>query len=358
MVSTAEGDCTTMGSMRGFDLLFAVPLALTVLGCKKDPDARRDPVTTALPSTSTSSATSTLASAASIDPSLAHTGSCRDGVVVAPSTFDASLFGAPNDGPVGADGGSDSGSTQGLGLGSVGTFGHGAGTGGLSTLGGPAPHPAGLHGLVVALDGKLDAPSASRGICVAFTSFKPCFDAAKSAPGLSVLVGVRLEIDGEGHVASASAISQSHAAPSVVACVTDAAKRLLFSPPLEGKATLDYAFDYGASTKGVHMKEGASTIDGRLPPDVIRRIARANFPRLRACYEAGLKVDPKLKGTLAARFVIDATGAVTGAKLDPGTLADPTVRACMLHVFEGLSFPAPEGGTVKVFYPVDFTDEE
>ncbi|MBI2395118.1 MAG: AgmX/PglI C-terminal domain-containing protein [Deltaproteobacteria bacterium] len=114
----------------------------------------------------------------------------------------------------------------------------------------------------------------------------------------------------------------------------------------------------GRKTKVVKMIETGTDIQGRLPPEVIKRIIRANFPRFRACYEQGLKKDPGLKGTVAVRFIIDTTGAVESANLSGGSMSDSQVSSCVLGVYRTLSFPEPEGGKVMVTYPIDFQNEE
>ncbi len=111
-------------------------------------------------------------------------------------------------------------------------------------------------------------------------------------------------------------------------------------------------------TKVVKMIETGVTTQGKLPPEVIRRIIRANFPRFRACYEAGLKKDETLTGTVSTSFVITTAGNVENVTLGKGTIKDPAVEACVKGVFSTLKYPEPEGGKVQVTYPINFTNEE
>jgi hypothetical protein len=97
---------------------------------------------------------------------------------------------------------------------------------------------------------------------------------------------------------------------------------------------------------------------GKLPPEAIKRVIRANFPRFRACYETGLKKDPGLKGTVSVRFIIDTTGAVESASLSGGSMSDSGVSSCVLGVYKTVSFPEPESGKVMVNYPIDFQSGE
>ena len=54
--------------------------------------------------------------------------------------------------------------------------------------------------------------------------------------------------------------------------------------------------------------EGATQVNGRLPPEVIQRIVRQNFGRFRLCYENGLRNNPNLQGRVTVKFVIDRSG--------------------------------------------------
>lgn len=93
---------------------------------------------------------------------------------------------------------------------------------------------------------------------------------------------------------------------------------------------------------------------GRLPPEVIQRIVRGNFGKLRACYDAGLKANPNLQGRVTVKFVIARDGTVSSAQ-GGGDLPDETVKSCVTKQFYGFTFPPPEGGIVTVSYPIVFT---
>ena len=119
---------------------------------------------------------------------------------------------------------------------------------------------------------------------------------------------------------------------------------------------------YGSGGLGGHaharapkIRQGTTTVNGRLPPEVIQRIVRQNFGRFRLCYEQGLLKDPKLTGMVATKFVIDTQGAVTSAARDASTtMSDASVVSCVTRAFSSFSFPQPEGGIVTVVYPVIF----
>jgi TonB family protein len=101
---------------------------------------------------------------------------------------------------------------------------------------------------------------------------------------------------------------------------------------------------------------GAANVKGRLPPEVIQRIVRANFATLRKCYEAGLARNASLAGKVRVRFVIGKDGAVTSVADAGGSdMPDAAVKQCVLAGFSKLAFPQPEGGIVTVEYPIQFT---
>ncbi|MDC3958586.1 AgmX/PglI C-terminal domain-containing protein [Polyangium jinanense] len=95
---------------------------------------------------------------------------------------------------------------------------------------------------------------------------------------------------------------------------------------------------------------------GKLEPAEIQKVIRGNFKALRACYEEGLQKTPNLEGRIAVKFVIGKDGKVSQAAEDsPATLPDPDVVKCVIAAVETLTFPAPEGGVVKVVYPIMFS---
>lgn len=105
------------------------------------------------------------------------------------------------------------------------------------------------------------------------------------------------------------------------------------------------------------VRGGATSVSGRLPPEVIQRIVRQNFGRFRLCYEQGLKNNPDLQGRVAVRFVIDRTGAVSSVGNGGSDMLDAAVVSCVVRAFHGLSFPEPEAGIVTVVYPIVFAPD-
>jgi hypothetical protein len=101
------------------------------------------------------------------------------------------------------------------------------------------------------------------------------------------------------------------------------------------------------------VREGAVNVTGRLPPEIIARIVRQNFGRVRLCYEDGLRANPQLQGRVTTRFVIAPDGSVSSSQDAGSTLPAPAVVACIVRLFGKLSFPQPEGGAVQVVYPLE-----
>jgi len=102
------------------------------------------------------------------------------------------------------------------------------------------------------------------------------------------------------------------------------------------------------------VRMGATSVSGRLPPEVIQRIVRQNFGRFRACYQDGLLSNPDLAGRVVIRFVIGRDGRVSSASVNRATLDDEAVTQCLAESFNRLTFPQPAGGKVTVSYPIVF----
>lgn len=108
---------------------------------------------------------------------------------------------------------------------------------------------------------------------------------------------------------------------------------------------------------------------GHLPSSVILRSIKERLPAALKCYEAGLARDPKLQGRVLVHLIIGLDGKVSTAELateaavkaadvvTPGdtampALADAPVSACVVDALRGAVFPPPDGGVIRVVYPV------
>lgn len=102
------------------------------------------------------------------------------------------------------------------------------------------------------------------------------------------------------------------------------------------------------------IKMVGTTVNGRLPPEVIQRIVRQNFGRFRLCYEDALKGEPELEGKIEVHFTIATDGSVKNARESGSTIKDAKMKTCVTRAFDNLSFPSPESGIVTVDYPISF----
>jgi hypothetical protein len=109
--------------------------------------------------------------------------------------------------------------------------------------------------------------------------------------------------------------------------------------------------------KPPQVRMGATSVSGRLPPEVIQRIVRQNFGRFRLCYENALRNTPTLEGSVTVSFTIKEDGSVDDVA-GKGDIPDSGVVSCVTRAFNGLSFPQPEGGVVRVTYPIKFSPGE
>lgn len=99
------------------------------------------------------------------------------------------------------------------------------------------------------------------------------------------------------------------------------------------------------------VRLGATSVSGKLPPEIIQRIVRSGFGGFRGCYEKGLESSSTLAGSVRIQFVIQADGAVKDVT-HGGDLASEPVKTCIAKIFSGFSFPKPGSGIVKVSDPI------
>jgi hypothetical protein len=111
-------------------------------------------------------------------------------------------------------------------------------------------------------------------------------------------------------------------------------------------------------TKVPRIRVGMTSVSGRVPPQVIQRIVRLNFGRLRACYHRALLRTPGLRARVVTRFVIGRDGRVAAAQNVGNEPSDRALSQCVTRVFGELEFPEPEGGVITVVYPVLFSPDD
>jgi hypothetical protein len=118
---------------------------------------------------------------------------------------------------------------------------------------------------------------------------------------------------------------------------------------------------------------GGSTPQSATPPptlpegpdakEYIRTSVRALIPLLVECYNEALERDPKLGGTMVVDFTIEGEPDVGGVIGDSAiadtesTIKDPTMRECIQQTMYAIEIDPPAaGGTVKVRYPFEFSN--
>ncbi|MFO0664077.1 MAG: VIT domain-containing protein [Polyangiaceae bacterium] len=104
--------------------------------------------------------------------------------------------------------------------------------------------------------------------------------------------------------------------------------------------------DRAATTSAPGVRMGTVEVTPGLPSEVMQRIVRQNFGRIRLCYENGLRANPALRGVVAVRFSVDRTGGAVATAEAGSTLPDAGVRSCIERMMTNVTFPAPERSAV------------
>ncbi len=111
-----------------------------------------------------------------------------------------------------------------------------------------------------------------------------------------------------------------------------------------------------AAGKGAPLvRQGPTTVNGKLPAEVVGRILRQNVGRVRMCYEVGRTKNAKLEGRVNVRFVIDGAGNVPNVTDGGSDLPDANVARCVQRAYTALQFPQPESGVVTVVTSLMFS---
>jgi hypothetical protein len=89
---------------------------------------------------------------------------------------------------------------------------------------------------------------------------------------------------------------------------------------------------------------------------VVGEVVKKNRQIVRDCYEAALKKDKDLKGSLTIHFVLDPEGNVMSAELNEerSDIKTPDVVSCAIDLIKSLKFPPSSRGMETVVnYPFD-----
>ncbi len=100
------------------------------------------------------------------------------------------------------------------------------------------------------------------------------------------------------------------------------------------------------------VRMATPNVSGRMAPEVIHRVIRQRFWRIRRCYDAALQQQPGLAGTATVRFLIDRAGLAHGTRAS-GPFGEPMLN-CIKQTFMSLRFPQTDSGNVTVRYPIRF----
>ena len=75
------------------------------------------------------------------------------------------------------------------------------------------------------------------------------------------------------------------------------------------------------------------------------------------CYQNRLKRGPEVPIDLVLGFTIEIEGSTAYGRVIEGTGLDTPMNQCVLDVLANTRFPEPQGGHVKVKYPLQFRPE-
>lgn len=85
----------------------------------------------------------------------------------------------------------------------------------------------------------------------------------------------------------------------------------------------------------------------------IKRVINHNVGHLKSCYNAILREDPKLNGTVAVKFKISSDGEIIDAKIHDATIINEDFKSCLIKQVKKWRFPKSIEETVVV-YPFIF----
>lgn len=105
--------------------------------------------------------------------------------------------------------------------------------------------------------------------------------------------------------------------------------------------------------KGRRRSKRGPACNGEMNPTQVMRAIRGYQPRVRACYEAALRKNNDLQGTVKVTMRISSSGDVADVQVG-GSLRDAKVTTCVRREARRWTFPAPKGGCAVVSAPFNF----
>jgi hypothetical protein len=143
-----------------------------------------------------------------------------------------------------------------------------------------------------------------------------------------------------------ASIEASRASPMPLDSIAPKDKEMPAPVPTPGKGRLGGTH----RTKAPIVRFGKVVVGDGMSAELVRRVVRQNYGRYRLCYEAGLKRNPKLQGSVSLRFVIELDSRVSSVSAEGSALSDSEVVQCCVKASTGFSFPRPEREKVNVFF--------
>lgn len=155
--------------------------------------------------------------------------------------------------------------------------------------------------------------------------------------------------------------SQRHWPAAAQALVLSFAPIALLAACPAARAPEDYGYEFAPDQAKTGATAPASPPvpdpkhPDRIAPETIQASVRARYGAFQTCYEAGLKKDRTLTGTVSVKLVFAEDGITKEAVADKGlTLPDKDVLDCVVSEFRKMTFPKAKSGVVTVVYPIQF----
>lgn len=178
--------------------------------------------------------------------------------------------------------------------------------------------------------------------------FKPCYDSSlKDDPNLRGDCVVQIVIGATGAVDSAKML-RSLPSDTFNDCVVGIAKTLKFPTPYKGKpVTLNHPMRFTPP-------QGDKRVGRLTPGQVTGAFSKAQLD-FKACYDARVKENPKLTGTITLGLTVAADGTIDALDVVHNELADEQLTTCVLKRARQVRFPIPEfNSPVDLTYPLRF----
>jgi outer membrane biosynthesis protein TonB len=122
-----------------------------------------------------------------------------------------------------------------------------------------------------------------------------------------------------------------------------------------GGGQVGYGAKGEARVVGLVAAEQAEIDSADIDQGKLGAFVRARIGLIKACYEAQLKRNPRLRGKIRIRFTILETGGLAEVVAVENSLGSAEVVSCILGTMRGWRTPFRPRGTVTVDYPFVFT---